>query len=80
MEIVINGLLMSLKLEDPMDDNLSDELKQAIMQAMLDSGQSKETAKQFTKLLNNFVIDNYHSEDLVDMIKSINLSNFEERV
>ena len=47
------------------------ELREAIRDAMADEGQSKETAEQFIKFLSNYVTNNFHKDDLVDLIDSL---------
>ena len=47
------------------------ELRKAIRSAMADEGQSTETSEQFIKFLSSYVTNNFHKDDLVDLIDSL---------
>ena len=52
---------------------IPNELREAIREAMADEGQSRETSEQFIKFLSNYVTNNFHKDDLVDLIDSLEL-------
>ena len=56
-----------------MTNILPEELIAAINDIMSEAEQSKETAEQLSNMLSNLVINNYHKDDLEDMIESIRL-------
>ena len=49
------------------------ELRDAIKEAMKDEGQSNQATEQFIKFLSNYVTNNFHKDDLVDLIDSLEL-------
>ena len=52
---------------------ISVELSDAIKEVMKEEGQSQETAEQFIKFLSNYVTNNFHKDDLNDLIDSLEI-------
>ena len=49
------------------------ELREAIRDAMTDEGQSNQATEQFIKFFSNYITNNFHKDDLVDLIDSLEI-------
>ena len=52
---------------------IPNELRDAIKEAMAGEGQSRETAEQFITFFSNYVTNNFHKDDLSDLIDSLEI-------